>query len=542
MITATLLILCTTITLPFFLLTSPTLSSLHHTSNIEALLSCLASNGVHNFTTNVNEHHRLLILMIQNPIFTRPVFSKPATIVLPQSKQQLASTIICSRRYGSWTIRLRSGGHSYEGLSHTAQTPFVVIDFMNLNRVELDLQSETAWVESGATLGELYYAISQVSDTLAFPAGICPTVGSGGHISGGGFGPLSRKYGLASDNVVDALLVDASGEIFDRESMGEAVFWAIRGGGGGSFGAIYAWKIKLVHVPEKVTAFTLYKPNMDLDVAAEFLEKWQLVGPTLDDRFTLTVAAKADTNYEPWGVLLEFHGSYLGPKSDAMSIMSVAFPELGIPEDEYLELTWVEAIAKLGRLDSPSRLKDRFLKWDDRAFKTKVDFPRSPLPLKGMRGVLEWLLKEQHGFVVMNGYNGMMSKIRKEASPFPHRNGTLMMIEYLVAWKMEEDFESDKFLSWLRDFYDYMGQFINNKPRVSYVNHVDLDLGVIDWRNQTLVSNAVEISRKWNEKYFLQNYHRLVRAKTLIDPNNVFQHPQSIPPLPGLIEHSLDDF
>ncbi|KAK9118396.1 hypothetical protein Scep_016489 [Stephania cephalantha] len=541
--------------------------------------------------------------MIQNPIFTRPDFSKPATIVLPQSKQQLASTIICSRRYGSWTIRLRSGGHSYEGLSHTAQTPFVIIDFMNLNRVELDLQSETAWVESGATLGELYYAISQASDTLAFPAGI----------------------------------------------------------------SIYAWKIKLVHVPEKVTALTLYKPNMDLDVAAEFLEKWQLVGPTLDDRFTLTVAAKADTNYEPWGVLLEFHGSYLGPKSDAMSIMSLAFPELGIPEDEYLEVTWVEAIAKLGRLDSPSRLKDRFLKWDERAFKTKVDFPRSPLPLKGMRGILEWLLKEQHGFVVMNGYNGMMSKIRKEASPFPHRNGTLMMIEYLVAWKMEEDFKSDKFLSWLRDFHDYMGQFINNKPRVSYVNHVDLDLGVIDWRNQTLVSNAVEISRKWNEKYFLQNYYRmrgilewllkeqhgfvvmngyngmmskirkeaspfphrngtlmmieylvawkmeedfksdkflswlrdfhdymgqfinnkprvsyvnhvdldlgvidwrnqtlvsnaveisrkwnekyflqnyyrLVRAKTLIDPNNVFQHPQSIPPLPGLIEHGLDDF
>ncbi|KAK9131290.1 hypothetical protein Sjap_011777 [Stephania japonica] len=510
--------------------------------NIEALFSCLSSNGVHNFTTTTNDQHRLLNLVIQNPIFTRPAFNKPTTIVLPQSKEQLATTISCCT-HGSWTIRLRSGGHSYEGLSQTASTPFVIIDLMNLNRVEIDLGSETAWVESGATLGEVYYAISQASNEHGFPAGYCPTVGSGGHISGGGFGMLSRKYGLASDNVVDAMLIDSTGRILDRGLMGEDVFWAIRGGGGGTFGAIYAWKIKLVKVPKRVTVFRFFKPNMDIKASTNLLHKWQSVGPTLEDNFSLLTALfKADENINAVGsVLLEFHGFYLGPKSEAMSRIDQLYPDLEIPVDEYLEVSWIESLAHIAGLDSVAQMQDRFLKYDNRGFKAKIDLPKSPLPLKAITGVLERLLKEPRGFVVFNGLNGMMSKISSGASPFPHRKGTLMMVEYIVAWNMDEDMESDKFLSWLNELYEYVGQFIDDKPRVSYVNHVDFDLGEIDWRNESSVSNAIEISRKWGEKYFLSNYDRLVRAKTGIDPNNVFQHPQSIPPLSGLIENSIDD-
>ena len=115
-------------------------------------------------------------------------------------------------------------------------------------------------MDSGATLGELFYAISQASKQLAFPAGLCPTIGVGGHFSGGGFGMLLRKYGLAADNVLDATLVDANGELVDKQAMGPDVFWAIRGGGGGgSFGIVLSWKVKLVPVPPTVTMFTVLK-------------------------------------------------------------------------------------------------------------------------------------------------------------------------------------------------------------------------------------------------------------------------------------------
>ena len=70
---------------------------------------------------------------------------------------------------------------------------------------------------------------------MIIQTGICPSVGIGGHISGGGFGTLVRKHGLAADHVVDAYLIDVNGKILDRKSMGEDVFWAIRGGSATSF-------------------------------------------------------------------------------------------------------------------------------------------------------------------------------------------------------------------------------------------------------------------------------------------------------------------
>ncbi|CAN1840629.1 O-acetylstemmadenine oxidase [Linum perenne] len=95
---------------------------------------------------------------------------------------------------------------------------------------------------AAVTTGELYYKLAKKNPTLAFPSGICPKVGLSGQINGGGWGTLLWKYGLAADSVVDALLIDAEGRLLDRASMGEDLFWAIRGGGGNTFGIVVAWK------------------------------------------------------------------------------------------------------------------------------------------------------------------------------------------------------------------------------------------------------------------------------------------------------------
>ncbi|RHN75365.1 putative tetrahydroberberine oxidase [Medicago truncatula] len=67
---------------------------------------------------------------------------------------------------------------------------------------------------------------------LFFQTGLCPSR----VISGGGFGTLFRKHGLAADHVVDAYLIDVNGRILNRKSMGEDIFWAIRGGSAATFG------------------------------------------------------------------------------------------------------------------------------------------------------------------------------------------------------------------------------------------------------------------------------------------------------------------
>nr|P30986.1 RecName: Full=Reticuline oxidase; AltName: Full=Berberine bridge-forming enzyme; Short=BBE; AltName: Full=Tetrahydroprotoberberine synthase; Flags: Precursor [Eschscholzia californica]AAB20352.1 (S)-reticuline:oxygen oxidoreductase (methylene-bridge-forming) [Eschscholzia californica]AAC39358.1 berberine bridge enzyme [Eschscholzia californica] len=514
---------------PIFFSLSIFLSLLNCALGGNDLLSCLTFNGVRNHTVfsadSDSDFNRFLHLSIQNPLFQNSLISKPSAIILPGSKEELSNTIRCIRK-GSWTIRLRSGGHSYEGLSYTSDTPFILIDLMNLNRVSIDLESETAWVESGSTLGELYYAITESSSKLGFTAGWCPTVGTGGHISGGGFGMMSRKYGLAADNVVDAILIDANGAILDRQAMGEDVFWAIRGGGGGVWGAIYAWKIKLLPVPEKVTVFRVTK-NVAIDEATSLLHKWQFVAEELEEDFTLSVLGGADEK-QVWLTMLGFH---FGLKTVAKSTFDLLFPELGLVEEDYLEMSWGESFAYLAGLETVSQLNNRFLKFDERAFKTKVDLTKEPLPSKAFYGLLERLSKEPNGFIALNGFGGQMSKISSDFTPFPHRSGTRLMVEYIVAWNQSEQKKKTEFLDWLEKVYEFMKPFVSKNPRLGYVNHIDLDLGGIDWGNKTVVNNAIEISRSWGESYFLSNYERLIRAKTLIDPNNVFNHPQSIPPM-----------
>ncbi|KAI4351903.1 hypothetical protein L6164_006204 [Bauhinia variegata] len=507
--------------------------------------SCLTLHNINNFTTFPDTQHdqssayhyfKILNFSIQNLRFTEPTVPKPKAIVLPENLEQLQNSVVCSRK-GSLEIRVRCGGHSYEGTSSVDDdgASFVIIDMMNLNHVKVDMEAETAWVEGGATLGETYYAISQASNAHGFSAGSCPTVGVGGHIGGGGFGLLSRKYGLAADNVVDALLVDANGRLLDRKTMGEDVFWAIRGGGGGLWGIVYAWKIELLKVPRIVTSCIASRAGTRSHVA-KLVNKWQHVAPKLEGDFYLSCfVGAALPEAKTAGLSATFKLFYLGSKIKAMSVLNRVFSGLGIEEEECQEMSWIESIvffSGLGEGSSVSDLKDRYLQ-DKEYFKAKSDFVRNPLPLMGIETALKILEKEPKGYVILDPYGGRMHNISSDSIAFPHRKGNLFTIQYLVYWKEADKSKSREYIDWIRGFYDSMTPFVSWGPRAAYINYMDFDLGVMELINTSAnEKDAVEIARVWGEKYFLSNYDRLVKAKTLIDPNNVFTNEQGIPPNP----------
>ncbi|KAA8514840.1 hypothetical protein F0562_018019 [Nyssa sinensis] len=427
-------------------------------------------------------------------------------------------------------IRVRSGGHDYEGLSYVSDIPFIIVDLINLRSITVDAENSTAWVQAGATVGELYYRIAEKSKTLAFPAGVCPTIGVGGHFSGGGYGTLLRKYGLAADNIIDARLMDVNGRILDRESMGEDLFWAIRGGGGASFGVILAWKIKLAPVPSTVTVFTVRR-TLEQN-ATKIVHQWQYVAHKFPEDLFIRILIRSlnSSQDEKRTIQASFNSLFLGGVDKLISLMQESFPELGLVKEDCIEMSWIESILYFAGFPSGASF-DVLLDRTPLArsyFKAKSDYVKEPISESGLEGIWKQFYEEdvEAAEMILSPYGGRMDEISESSIPFPHRAGNIYKIQHLVYWAEEGTAASKRHLTWIRRLYSYMAPYVSKSPRLAYINYRDLDIGVNNNGNTSYIQASI-----WGIKYFKNNFNRLVHVKTMVDPNNFFRNEQSIPPL-----------
>ncbi|KAL4011850.1 hypothetical protein IC575_028914 [Cucumis melo] len=506
--------------------------------NHEEFLSCLLHHSPDSksitklvYTPINTSYSPVLNFSIRNLRFSTPNTPKPLLIITPSNISHVQAAVICSKSHGI-QIRIRSGGHDFEGLSYVAYRPFVVVDLINLSSVTIEVEQSTAWVQSGATLGELYYRIAEKSRTLAFPAGNCPTVGVGGHFSGGGFGTLLRKYGLAADNVIDAYIVDANGEFHDRKSMGEDLFWAIRGGGGGSFGIVVAWKVKLVPVPATVTICTISRTLEE--EAIKLVDQWQYVANKLDEDLFLGInllGGKIVAQGDKINPIALFFSLFLGKADELMAILNKTFPQLGLTKEECKETSWIESVVYTGNglqiEDQPLEVLLNRTPLANGNIKMKSDYVKEPISKATIKEVWQRLKSQdiEGANLVFIPYGGRMSQISESEIPFSHRAGNLYKIGYLTGW-FEPGLNAEKMhLNWIRDIYSYMTPFVTKSPRAAYVNYRDLDIG----SNSKYGKTSYKRAHVWGSKYFGSNFDRLVYVKNEVDPYNFFRHEQSIP-------------
>ncbi|KAK7363240.1 hypothetical protein VNO77_05374 [Canavalia gladiata] len=502
----------------------------------EKFVQCLF-NYSHNTNTSISNivytqtnssYSSILNASIQNLRFTTNTTEKPLVIVTPLEVSHIQATIICSQRHGM-QIRTRSGGHDYEGLSYISEVPFVVIDLVNFIEIQVDAENSTAWVQSGATIGQLYYSISEKSKTLGFPAGVCPTVGIGGHFSGGGYGFLMRKYGLAADNVIDVQMVDVKGRFLDRKSMGEDLFWAIRGGGGASFGVIVAWKIKLVQVPSTVTVFNV--PRTLEQNATNIIHKWQRVASKLDERLTIRInigkGSSAQTGNQT--VQASFESMFAGDLDELIPLMEKNFPELGLVREDCTEMSWIESIMYMaGFSGQPTQVLRNRTQPNLVFSKNKSDYVKVPIPDAALEGLWPMFFEDgiESPVIQFTPYGGRMDEISESEIPFPYRSGNIFHIQHQVYWEEEGDEATERHINWMRRVYSYMEPYVSKSPRAAYLNYRDLDIGV---NNNGYTS--YEQASVWGLKYFNNNFRRLAEVKTKVDPRNFFRNEQSIPSL-----------
>jgi FAD/FMN-containing dehydrogenase len=153
---------------------------------------------------------------------------RPALIVRCAETGDVSQAISFARENGL-EISVRGAGHNIAG--NALCDHGVTIDFSMMRNVRVDADRKRAYVDPGATLADFDYAAQ--SHGLATPVGINSTTGIAGLTLGGGFGWLTRKYGMTIDNLISVDAVTADGQkIRASENENADLFWAIRGGGG----------------------------------------------------------------------------------------------------------------------------------------------------------------------------------------------------------------------------------------------------------------------------------------------------------------------
>ncbi|KAJ0566508.1 putative tetrahydroberberine oxidase [Helianthus annuus] len=497
-------------------------------------ITCLQSktNNVTNFSqlifTPVNSTYLPVWQAAADSIrFDNPNIRKPSVIVTPTIETQIQAALFCAKKHG-YEMRIRDGGHDFEGLSYTADVPFVMLDLVNMRAIDVNVANRTAWVQGGALLGELYYTISQKTDTLYFPAGIWAGVGVSGFLSGGGYGNLLRKYGLGADNVLDVRFMDVNGNILDRKSMGEDLFWAIRGGGASSFGIILAWKLRLVPVPERVTLFTV---NITLEQGAtDIFYKYQYVLPKFNRDLQMRVQLNTENvgNTAKKTVRMLFNGIYQGRIDTLLPLLDQSFPELNVTREICEEVRMVQTTLQFGGFttSTPTEILANRSAIPKVSYKGKSDYVRTPIPKSGLRKLWRKMFENDNSQTLfMYTFGGKMEEYSDTALPYPHRAGVLYQVFKRVDFM---DQPSDKTaisrrrVAWLRSFDKTLEPYVSKNPREAYSNYNDLDLGV--------GSATYEEASVWGERYWKkENFKKLIRIKAKVDPHNFFKHPQSIP-------------
>ncbi|PSJ59445.1 FAD-binding oxidoreductase [Pseudaminobacter soli (ex Li et al. 2025)] len=201
-------------------------------------------------------------------IWNAMVDRKPGLIVRCANATDVINAVQFARG-NSLLVAIRGGGHNIAGSA--VCDGGLMIDLSQMRSVKVDASAQTALVGPGATLADVDRETQAFG--LAVPTGINSTTGIAGLTLGGGFGWLTRKYGLTCDSLLSAEVVTATGDLIRAsETENPDLFWALRGGGG-NFGIVTEFEFRLHKVGPEVLSGLVVHPFADArNVLREYRE------------------------------------------------------------------------------------------------------------------------------------------------------------------------------------------------------------------------------------------------------------------------------
>jgi hypothetical protein len=388
------------------------------------------------------------------------------------------------------SFAVRCGGHSYEGLS---QSTDVVIDVRGLNGIAIDKTAGTVTVGSGVSLYDIYKALA--AKGLALQAGSCPTVGISGHLTGGGHGFLARSHGLTCDSLQQVTIVDAQARVLTANATSEPdLYWACRGGGGGSFGIATEYRIGVFPLASAIVfgvSWTLSQAK-----AAALFAAWQAWAPNAPS--TITSIMRVGPNGSGT-IMLRCIGQSVGTETELRNqlkpLIAMDAPSKAL------------AVHSLGFLKAVQYFAGD-LSYHSVYFKAKSDYVLTPLDSAAIHDMMAAVASVPVGGIVLlcDAYGGKIADVASDATAFVHRAGTQYCIQYYSEWLRAAD--TPAHLANIAKVYAAMRPHM---PGYCYVNYCDLDL------------------QNYAQAYWGDNLARLMAVKAEYDPQNLFHHAQSVP-------------
>lgn len=420
--------------------------------------------------------------------WNRSIQKFPLVIVYCYTNFDISNAIMWARKY-KVNIRIRTGGHHYEGYS--VGNNVLVIDISKMNCLEFIPKGQKLKMQGGVKNEQVYNFIS--SKGYPFPGGTCPTVGVSGYTLGGGWGYSCRKFGLGCDSLLEIELIDYRGNlIVANEQCNSDLFWACRGGGGGNFGVIVSMTFKLPLKVDKVTFVEIYWPTASSEIQQLFLEKWQKWLVNLDHRITLGVSLY---NSVSEGLAIYGRGLFYGTPEEARDILQpLVCIDGGTINLEYISF-----------LDAVEKIEASYPRSEQ--FKSTGRFVYRYYDRQEIKNIISLIQERASGsiFAAISLYalGGKVSSINKEDTAFFYRDAHYILGIQSI-WE-NPIFKKDN-VQWVEQRFNY----IKTITQGSFINFPYSEL------------------KDYMSAYYGRNAGRLRKINKKYDPLNLFTFPQGI--------------
>lgn len=428
-------------------------------------------------------------------IWNAMIDRKPALIARCTSPEDVAQAVGFAREH-SLLVSVRGGGHNIAG--NAVCDAGLMIDLSLMKHIQVDPKARRATVEPGCTLAD-FDAAAQVHG-LATPLGINSTTGVPGLTLGGGFGWLSRKYGMTVDNLLSAEVVTADGkQLHASEAENADLFWGLRGGSG-NFGIVTLFEFQLHPVGPNVLSGLIVFP---FEQAKTVLTQFARFTETMPDELSVWMFTR---KAPPLPFLPEsVHGQeivalalcYAGDPAEGERLIE-PLRSFGTAHGEHIGVqpytAWQQAFDPLLAPGARNYWKSHnFTQLSDGVIDVVIEYAR--------------ILPSPQCEIFIAALGGQAARIAPDAMAYSNRDANYVMN---VHGRWESAAMDERCIAWARQFFAKSKPFASGGAYINFLTQDEAD--------RTAFAYGA-------------SYKRLVEIKNQYDPANLFRMNQNIKPV-----------